>query len=280
MTPPLFSPARRDLGRGLLGGAVSLLAMSLAGCGSPGRAGPQAVWVETPGCAARCELSNDRGRWLVPSTPGEVTVSTSHQPLAVRCEATGGALGHAGVPSTVAPPGSGGAVAGGAAGGVVTGAAIGAPALAFIPPLGALAVLGGAAAGAVAGRALEADRQPIRYPERITVAMRCGPAPTPPAPGPRFGLEVQGVPDDLARAATLPAPTGAWVVQITADSAADGAGLRAGDIVLAVDGREVLDAAELEALLRRVPPGANATLTVWRDGQRLSLRITRPSGSP
>jgi membrane-associated protease RseP (regulator of RpoE activity) len=56
------------------------------GCASIVSGSSQVLSVDTPGCAAaRCELTNDKGRWFVPSTPGTVTVGRSFNNLQVSC---------------------------------------------------------------------------------------------------------------------------------------------------------------------------------------------------
>ncbi|WP_432491600.1 trypsin-like peptidase domain-containing protein [Kineococcus gypseus] len=55
---------------------------------------------------------------------------------------------------------------------------------------------------------------------------------------------------------------------------ADRAGLRPGDVVLAVDGRPVTEAAELIVDIRARQPGDTVTLTVRRGGQDLQVPVT------
>ena len=74
-----------------LGWAGLLVALvGLQGCASIVSGTSQSVSVDTPGCAgARCELSNDKGKYFVPSTPGTVTVSHSYNNLQVTCSREG-----------------------------------------------------------------------------------------------------------------------------------------------------------------------------------------------
>ena len=153
---------------------MAALALTIQGCAGTGTSTSQSVRVETPGCAqASCELSNDRGAWQVPSTPGTVVLITSNSVLKVSCRTQGGDVGSVGTPSILPAVTGAGAVAGGAAGGVALGAAVGATALSFIPVLGALALVTGAAVGAVAGHTLETYQRAIAYPESIRVPMAC-----------------------------------------------------------------------------------------------------------
>jgi S1-C subfamily serine protease len=71
------------------------------------------------------------------------------------------------------------------------------------------------------------------------------------------------------------APTYALeVVEVVEDSPAERAGLRPGDLVLAVDGRPVADAIDLQRLLTAERIGAELPLDVARDADRLTLVAT------
>lgn len=269
-------------GRPLAARVVLALAVwAAAGCATPGQPATQMLRIETPGCAqAVCELSNDRGSWVVLRTPGEVRVLTSSQPLQLVCRAGDGALGHTGAPSTLQPPSGAGAVAGGAAGGAAAGAAFGGAALAAVPPLGVLAVLTGVAVGAVAGQAVETGRTPLLYPAVISLAMSClGPGETPiPSAGgdKRWGLGIRGLDRAQAREAGLGDRQAVLVLAVQTDGLAASAGIRTGDIVLAADSRALTDAADLQERLQALPPGGALALSVWRAGQLLHLVLARP----
>lgn len=67
---------------------------------------------------------------------------------------------------------------------------------------------------------------------------------------------------------------GAPVRQVFKGSPAEQAGLRAGDVVTAVDG-EVIDVrGELRSLIRASRPGSTLTLTVERDGSQVAIPAT------
>jgi hypothetical protein len=65
---------------------VSTLSM-VAGCASIVTGQNQSLSVETlQHKGASCKLSNDKGSWHVPETPGSVTVVRSYSDLVVACE--------------------------------------------------------------------------------------------------------------------------------------------------------------------------------------------------
>jgi Do/DeqQ family serine protease len=77
-------------------------------------------------------------------------------------------------------------------------------------------------------------------------------------------------PDNAALSA---GETGVLVVELLRGSPADRAGLEPGDIVVAIDGRAVDDAAHMRNELARATVGTQLRVQVVREGQRLELRI-------
>lgn len=262
-----------------------VLCATVQGCASPEPPLLQTIRVQTPGCAlASCELSNDRGSWRLENAPGSVTVTVSRQPLRATCRSeasiVGGALASSSRPATSGT----GAVTGGVVGGVATGAALGATALTLIPPLGVIAVLTGVGVGAVAGDAAASHGRPLRYPETVSIPMNCSAA----GAGsmktelerPRFGLAIRGMTGTEAQAAGLNGRTAVIVTSVAADGRAAASGLRDGDIILAVNGQDVLDAADLEEHVLPLPTVLPLTLRVWRDRRILDLALTRSMKAP
>lgn len=265
---------------------MCLLPLLAAGCATQiGQSVSQRITVETPGCpSARCELSNDRGTWLLPATPGTVTVLTSTRPLRLSCQGSDGQPATIGTGATVARPTGKGAVLGGAVGGAAVGVGVGSAVLSFIPALGVIIVASGVAAGAAAGQAAEAQAQALQYPSTLTLPMACGAALASLAPAQTFGFQARTLDAAAAKAAGLASPAGGpergavLITAVTAGSTAELAGLRAGDLLLAVDGRDLQDAARLELWLRRLVPGQRLVLQLQRDGQPMERTLQRAPG--
>jgi len=99
---------------------------------------------------------------------------------------------------------------------------------------------------------------------------------------PWLGAATQPVTTDLAQALRLPRPVGALISAVTPDSPAARAGLRAGDVVVAVNSREVDDPDGLRFRLATLDLGGEARLTVLRDGgeRGLALRLVAPPEDP
>ncbi len=69
-------------------------------------------------------------------------------------------------------------------------------------------------------------------------------------------------------------PAGVEVLAVLDGSGSAKAGLKAGDIITAVDGAQVEDASALQAALQAHRAGDQATFTVYRSGQTLDLEVT------
>ena len=79
---------------------------------------------------------------------------------------------------------------------------------------------------------------------------------------------------DEARELELPERAGAIVMTVYPDSAAARAGLRAGDVVVGLDGRKVADTRALMAIGSSLAPGTETTVRIFRNGREQTARIT------
>ena len=108
---------------------------------------------------------------------------------------------------------------------------------------------------------------------------------------PWIGIFYIAITPAIADENSLPAEQGAWLTAqdgsgrsqdpIVADSPAAAAGLRDGDIIVAIDGQQIGRTSPLDDILTQYAPGRTVALDVLRDGQRVSLTLTlgtRPSG--
>ena len=66
---------------------------------------------------------------------------------------------------------------------------------------------------------------------------------------------------------------GAIVASVEADTAAERAGLKESDIIVAIDGKEVATSDELIAAKKDYHAGDSAVLKVYREGQYIELTI-------
>jgi serine protease Do len=83
----------------------------------------------------------------------------------------------------------------------------------------------------------------------------------------RLGVTIQGVNDELADSFGLDKARGALVSSVEPGSAADAAGLKAGDVILGVNGNMVAESADLPRIIGEMRPGTDIKLDIWRDGK-------------
>jgi serine protease Do len=89
-----------------------------------------------------------------------------------------------------------------------------------------------------------------------------------------LGVSVGSLTDETATALGLTEKRGALVVEVMAGSPADQAGLQPGDVIVRVDGREVVRAKEFARLVAGVPPGKTVQIGVVHEGHRRDLMVT------
>ncbi len=87
------------------------------------------------------------------------------------------------------------------------------------------------------------------------------------------GVEVQDLTPELAESFKLKNAEGALIAGVLKGGPADTGGVRPGDILLAVDGKTVIDSASLLNLIAELKPGVNAQLRVSRKQKMLELKI-------
>lgn len=95
-----------------------------------------------------------------------------------------------------------------------------------------------------------------------------------------IGVQIQPVDEQIAGAIGLKEAKGALVASAGDGSPAAAAGVRAGDVILAVNGQAVDDPKALARAIADLAPGDKAKLDLWRDGKKLTLDLTvgKPQG--
>lgn len=89
----------------------------------------------------------------------------------------------------------------------------------------------------------------------------------------RIGVAIQEVNQTLADSFRLSRPRGALVSEVTKGGPGADAGLKPGDVILAVNGMDIERSSELPPLVAAIKPGTQATLTVWRDKSERAVKI-------
>ncbi|MEE9276615.1 MAG: trypsin-like peptidase domain-containing protein [bacterium] len=89
-----------------------------------------------------------------------------------------------------------------------------------------------------------------------------------------LGVMIQPVANDMTPLLGLPSAEGALVGRLLPDGPAQSAGIRAGDVIVGLDGRKVLDTAHLQKIVGWTPPGQPVDIQIVRDGKKEHLSVT------
>ncbi|MFN0047160.1 MAG: trypsin-like peptidase domain-containing protein [Sphingorhabdus sp.] len=89
-----------------------------------------------------------------------------------------------------------------------------------------------------------------------------------------LGISITPVGEDLADALGLEKNRGEFVARVVAGEGGEKAGLKEGDIVLKVDGREVSPEATLSYIVANIKPGTRIPLDILREGKPMRLTAT------
>ena len=95
----------------------------------------------------------------------------------------------------------------------------------------------------------------------------------------QLGIHIQDVTPSIAEALNLDEAMGALVSQVVPGSAADEAGIQAGDVILAIDGRPVEDSTELRNMIGLMRIGTELEITYIRDGEEGRMRASTGASS-
>jgi serine protease Do len=89
-----------------------------------------------------------------------------------------------------------------------------------------------------------------------------------------LGVETNEVSSQRAKELKLPAERGVVLEKIVSDSPASKAGLKENDVVTEINGQRVEGASQFRRMIREIPAGRTAQITVWRDGRSQSVTVT------
>jgi serine protease Do len=89
----------------------------------------------------------------------------------------------------------------------------------------------------------------------------------------QLGVQVGDVQRDQMAELGLTRAGGAFVGAVQNDSAAAKAGIRAGDVIIAFNGKEIVNSSELPPLVGAMPPGSRANVKVLRNGKPLDIVV-------
>ncbi|WP_183082459.1 Do family serine endopeptidase [Nitrosomonas sp.] len=88
-----------------------------------------------------------------------------------------------------------------------------------------------------------------------------------------LGVSMQDMTQELAESFGLEQPNGALIASVLKDGPADKAGIKAGDIMIAISGKPLKNSSEMLNVVAALAPGETATVTVIRNKQEKSIPI-------
>jgi serine protease Do len=89
-----------------------------------------------------------------------------------------------------------------------------------------------------------------------------------------IGINIGEVDNAIAKSLGMDKPKGIIIQGIVEDGAASKADLRAGDVILEIDGREVNRPNELQSYVASLTAGTTVKLKIFRDGETLERKVT------
>ncbi|UYH54221.1 Do family serine endopeptidase [Qipengyuania sp. SS22] len=89
-----------------------------------------------------------------------------------------------------------------------------------------------------------------------------------------LGVEMNAVDEDIADALGMSSARGALLQRVYADQPGDKAGLRAGDVVLSVDGKPISADQSLPYVIANISPNKTVPMQILRDGRERTINVT------
>ena len=88
-----------------------------------------------------------------------------------------------------------------------------------------------------------------------------------------LGITMQEIDDKIANELKLSSRNGVYIVEVSKSGAADKAGIKAGDVLIAIDSTMLTNSASVQEAVSRFSPGDEAVVTVIRDGKQKKLDV-------
>jgi len=89
-----------------------------------------------------------------------------------------------------------------------------------------------------------------------------------------LGISMKPIDDKIAEDLKLSSRNGVYISDVSKSSAADKAGMKVGDVLVAIDSVKITTPASVQETVSRFSPGDKAVVTVLRDGRELELDVT------
>ncbi len=89
-----------------------------------------------------------------------------------------------------------------------------------------------------------------------------------------LGVTVQEITPEIAEALSLTSSKGVLVSEVTRDSPADKAGIKQGDVIVTIGGKDVHNASSMRFLISELLPGSTVPVAAIRDGREVVVTVT------
>ncbi|QSX75363.1 DegQ family serine endoprotease [Lysobacter arenosi] len=89
----------------------------------------------------------------------------------------------------------------------------------------------------------------------------------------QLGVQVQQITSESAKGLGLPDSRGALIADVLPGSPAEKAGIERGDVIRAVDGRDINESSDLPPIIGSMAPGTKAKVSVFRNGRNVDLSV-------
>jgi len=88
-----------------------------------------------------------------------------------------------------------------------------------------------------------------------------------------IGVRIKPMTAVIAKGVGLDKPTGVFIDDVLKGQAADKAGIKAGDVILDVEGVEMNRPNQVQAKISSYNPGDKVSILVWRDGNKITFQV-------
>ena len=88
-----------------------------------------------------------------------------------------------------------------------------------------------------------------------------------------LGVQMLDITPELQQEAGLTTLQGAYVANVVKGSAAQQAGIRAGDVIVGIEGTKIQSANDLRVAIGKTRPGDKIAVTILRDGKQMTLQV-------
>jgi serine protease Do len=96
----------------------------------------------------------------------------------------------------------------------------------------------------------------------------------------QLGVMIQPITPELAKEFKLPENTGALVGGVTPQSPAEEAGIKAGDVIIELNGKKVTDGRQLRLIVGQTAPGTSIAVKALRDGKEQTFNVKLTESKP